>query len=87
MEQSRQLLRGRGPPRALHGIVNSGAGTLTYVYCSTPTFSITDLYDTGELTDSPAPDLDWHVEGSANGAEETLRLAPRDLLCLTELAR
>lgn len=45
------------PPRALHGIVNSGAGTLTHVSCSTPTFSITDLYGTGQLTDSPAPDL------------------------------
>lgn len=34
------------PSRALHGIVNTGAGTLTYVSSSTPTFSITDLYDT-----------------------------------------
>ncbi len=34
------------PPRALHGIVNSGAGTLTYVSCATPTFSLTDFYDT-----------------------------------------
>jgi len=44
------------PPRALHGIVNSGAGTLTYVSCATPTFSLTDFYDTGQLTASPAPD-------------------------------
>lgn len=34
------------PSRALHAIVNTGAGTLTYVSSSTPTFSITDLYDT-----------------------------------------
>jgi mannose-6-phosphate isomerase-like protein (cupin superfamily) len=45
------------PSRALHGIVNTGTGTLTYVSSATPTFNITDFYDTGQPTEPPASDL------------------------------
>ena len=38
------------PPRARHGIVNTGPDTLTYVSAATPAFSVSDLYDAGELT-------------------------------------
>ncbi|MGI8629649.1 MAG: cupin domain-containing protein [Solirubrobacteraceae bacterium] len=44
------------PSRALHGIVNTGTGMLSYVSSATPTFSITDLYETGQLTQPPARD-------------------------------
>ncbi len=44
------------PSRAPHGIVNTTAETLTYISSATPTFSITDLYDTGQLVESSAPD-------------------------------
>ncbi len=38
------------PPRATHAIDNTGPDTLTYVSVATPAFSISDLYDAGELT-------------------------------------
>jgi len=37
------------PSDAPHGVTNSGAEALTYVSAATPTFSITDLYDSGPL--------------------------------------
>lgn len=37
------------PSGALHGIVNTGTETLAYLSAATPAFSITDLYDGGQL--------------------------------------
>ncbi len=37
------------PSGAVHGIVNTGTVTLTYVSSATPTFNVTDVYDAGPL--------------------------------------
>jgi mannose-6-phosphate isomerase-like protein (cupin superfamily) len=37
------------PPKTIHGITNTGSDLLSYVSASTPTFSITGLYDKGML--------------------------------------
>lgn len=37
------------PPRATHAVSNTGQDTLTYVSAATPSFSISALYDAGQL--------------------------------------
>lgn len=39
------------PSNVPHGIENVGGGRLSYVSASTPTFSITQLYDRGDLAE------------------------------------
>ena len=36
------------PPRAMHGIDNTGDQPLTYVSAATPAFKISDTYDDGQ---------------------------------------
>jgi quercetin dioxygenase-like cupin family protein len=51
-DESRELRRGELaliPPGVEHGIDNTGADALIYVSAATPTFSVTDLYDSGRL--------------------------------------
>ena len=41
------------PSNAVHGIVNTGDETLTYVSAATPAFPVTELYDAGQISLSP----------------------------------
>ena len=41
------------PPNTEHGIVNTGDEVLTYVSAATPAFTVTELYDAGQLSLSP----------------------------------
>lgn len=51
--EERELGRGELaliPSGAEHGIVNIGDGPLIYVSAATPSFKVTDVYDSGELS-------------------------------------